>query len=80
VYPPYPIPVQTLDLSNGFDGKALKKMSGRFITDKTIEITQNNHQVFVEDDVTTPKVLLFTNTKKGTPFVLKALSEHFEVS
>jgi len=28
--------------------------------------------------VATPKVLLFTNAKKGTPFVYKALSQNFE--
>jgi len=55
-------------------------MAGKFYTDRSIEITQNNHSTFVEEDVGTPKVLLFTNAKKGTPFVYKALSQNFEVS
>lgn len=32
----------------------------------------------MEEDVATPKVLLFTNAKKGTPFVYRALSQNFE--
>jgi len=55
----------------------LKKAAGRFYTDKSIEITGNNHSTFVEEDVATPKVLLFTNAQKGTPFVYKALSQNF---
>lgn len=53
-------------------------MGGRFYTDRSIEITQNNHKTFIEEDEGTPKVLLFTNAKKGTPFVYKALSSNFE--
>lgn len=55
-------------------------MSGRFYSDKSIEINGKNHQTFISEDVQTPKVLLFTNAKKGTPFVYKALSQNFEVS
>jgi hypothetical protein len=39
-----------------------------------------NHKTFVEEDISTPKVILFTKAAKGTPFVYKALSQHFEVS
>jgi hypothetical protein len=39
-----------------------------------------NHKTFVEEDISTPKVILFTKSPKGTPFVFKALSQHFEVS
>ena len=63
-----------LDLSSGFDASKLKKTAGRFYTDKSIEINGKNHDTFVKEDVATPKVLLFTNSKKGTPFVYKALS------
>lgn len=80
VYPMFPIPTQDLDLSKKFEVKALKKAAGRFINDRSIEITGKNHQTFVTEDIGTPKVLLFTNTKKGTPFVYKALSQAFEVS
>lgn len=65
-------------MSAPLDGKSLKNKAGKFITDRSIEITSNNHKTFVEEDPQTPKVLLFTNSKKGTPFVLKALSQSFE--
>jgi hypothetical protein len=55
-------------------------VAGRFYEDKSIEITSNNHKTFVEEDIGTPKVLLFTNAKKGTPFLYKALSFNFQVS
>ena len=81
IYPPFPAPTQDLELKdNKFEALDLKKKAARFITDKSIEITANNHKTFIEDNVQTPKVLLFTNSKKGTPFVYKALSQHFEVS
>lgn len=66
-----------MDMEKPFDQKNLKKIAGRFISDKTIEITQNNHKTFVEENTQTPKVFLFTNSKKGTPFMYKALSQHF---
>lgn len=79
VYPPFPAPVFDLDLSGDqFDTKKLKMQAGRFYQDKSIEITSNNHKTFVEEDPGVPKVLLFTNAKKGTPFVYKALSYNFE--
>lgn len=78
VYPQFPAPTQDLDMEKPFEQKNLKKLAGRFISDKTIEITQNNHKTFVEENVQTPKVLLFTNSKKGTPFMFRALSQHFE--
>lgn len=75
VYPTFPAPTFDIDLSgDNFDTKKLKQQAGRFYSDKSIEITSNNHKTFVEEDVATPKVLLFTNSKKGTPFVYKALS------
>lgn len=78
IYPTFPAPTFDLDLSGqNFDVKVLKKQAGRFYSDKSIEITSNNHKTFVEEDVTVPKVLLFTN-KKGTPFLYKALSQNFE--
>jgi hypothetical protein len=55
-------------------------VAGRFYEDKSIEITSNNHKTFIEEDPGTPKVLLFTNAKKGTPFLYKALSFNFQVS
>lgn len=74
VYPPFPIPAFDLELGDKFDAKKLKKAAGKFYQDKSIEITANNHKTFVEEDAGIPKVLLFTNAKKGTPFVFKALS------
>lgn len=79
IYPTFPAPTLDLDLSSGFEVTKLKKAAGRFYSDRSIEITANNHDVFVKEDPGTPKVLLFT-TAKGTPFVYKALSQNFEVS
>jgi len=78
MYPPFPVPVSDLDLTNGFESINLKKKMAKHISDKSIEITNNNVKTFVGEDVSVPKVLLFTNSKKGTPFVFKALSHHFE--
>lgn len=75
VYPPFPIPTSDIDTSKKFDAKTLRMKAGQYIKDYSIEITQNNHKTFVQEDVSVPKVLLFTNSKKGTPFVFKALSE-----
>ena len=80
IYPTFPMPTQDMDLSKGFELKNLKKFAGRFYQDKSIAITGKNHKAFISEDVGTPKVLLFTNAKKGTPFVYKALSQNFEVS
>ena len=78
MYPPFPMPTQDIDLSQPLEGKTLRNKAGKFIQDRSIDITSNNHKTFVEEDPQTPKVLLFTNAKKGTPFVLKALSQSFE--
>lgn len=56
----------------------MKKAAGKFYQDKSIEINSNNHKTFVEEDTAIPKVLLFTNAQKGTPFIFKALSSNFE--
>lgn len=80
IYPQFPVPIQDFEVADSLDKNALKKRAGKFIQDKSIEITNNNHQTFVDEDPGTPKVILFTNSKKGTPFVYRALSQHFEVS
>ena len=67
-------------MTKKFEEKDLRKKVARFISDKSVEITQMNHKTFVEEDISTPKVILFTKSAKGTPFVYKALSQHFEVS
>jgi len=78
VYPPFPIPAFDVETGDKFDTSKLKKAAGKFYSDKSIEITANNHMTFVEEDVGVPKVILFTSAKKGTPFVYKALSQNFE--
>lgn len=78
VYPSFPVPAFDLEMADKFDAKKLKKAAGKFYQDKSIEISSNNHKTFVEEDAGIPKVLLFTNAKKGTPFVYKALSSNFE--
>ena len=80
VYPPFPAPAFDVPVGETLDAKVLRGKAGRFINDRSIEISNNNHKTFVTEDVATPKVLLFTNAKKGTPFVFKALSYSFEVS
>ena len=80
VYPPFPIPTFDVEVDDKFDSGKLKKAAGKFYKDKSIEITSNNHLTFVEENIGTPKVLLFTTSKKGTPFIYKALSQNFEVS
>jgi hypothetical protein len=66
--------VQEFEIGEKFEQSKLKQIAGKFYTDRSIEITQNNHATFIEEDVGTPKILLFTNAKKGTPFIYKALS------
>lgn len=78
IYPPYPAPVFDAEVNDKLDGKQLRVKAGRFISDRSIEITHNNHKAFVNEDIATPKVILFTNAKKGTPFIFKALSQEFE--
>jgi len=77
MYPPFPVPAGDLDISQGFEANKLKKKMARHITDKSIVITSNNIKTFIDEEPGTPKVLLFTNAKKGTPFMYKALSQHF---
>jgi hypothetical protein len=57
-YPPFPAPVS--DSTNGFDAKAVKRNAGKWVTDRSIEINNNNHATFIGEDVSIPKVLLFT--------------------
>lgn len=78
LYPQFPAPTQDFKIDGQFDPLALKKTASRFYVDKSIEITSNNHQTFIEEDPGRPKVLMFTKAKKGTPFVIKALSSNFE--
>jgi len=52
----------------------------RFIGNRAIEITSNNHDTFMQDEPSKPKVLLFTDKETGVPIVYKALSTHFDVS
>lgn len=78
VYPPFPAPTQDYE-EDTLDIDKLKKMAGRFITSRTVEITANNHETFIDDNPGKPKILLFTD-KKGVPLIYKALSTHFDVS
>jgi thioredoxin-like negative regulator of GroEL len=78
IYPPFPAPAFDVEINDKFDSKVIRARAGRFINDRSIEITHNNHKAFVNEDIATPKVMLFTNSKKGTPFIYKALSQQFE--
>lgn len=76
VYPAFPAPTQDYEEPT-LDVEKLKKLAGRFITSRVVEINQNNHETFINENPGTPKVLLFTD-KKGTPLIYKALSSHFD--
>ena len=78
VYPPFPAPVFDVEVNDKFETKMLRNKAGRFINDRSIEITHSNHKAFVNEDIATPKVILFSNAKKGTPFIYKALSAQLE--
>lgn len=78
VYPPFPVPVQDLPAEQNHDFGKLKSLATRHFQARTVDITQNNHQTFIEDQPGKPKVLLFTKAK-GVPLIYKALSSHFEV-
>jgi len=63
--------------SEGLDTDKLKKLAFRHIGDRTIQINEQNHDVFREDNPGKPKILLFTESKK-TPIIFRALSEYFD--
>ena len=77
IYPQFPAPTVDYD-QDQFDADKLKKAVYKFIGNRAIEINSSNHQTFVDDQPSKPKVLLFTN-KKGIPVIFKALSTHFDV-
>jgi hypothetical protein len=77
VYPPFPVPVQTYE-GDALDIAKLKKMATKHIGNRAIDINQSNHETFIEDDISTPKILLFTDKEKGYPLTFRALSVHFD--
>ena len=80
VYPPSPIPhIDIIDTEKEVDTDKLKKTAFRFIGNRAIDITQANHDVFKTDNISKPKVLLFTDKTKA-PIVFRALSTYFDVS
>jgi hypothetical protein len=81
VYPPSPIPSQDYAPEGEIDTDKLKKMAYRYITNKAIDITSDNHDAWKSANVGTPKIILFTESKgKKPPVVYQALSSHFDVS
>ena len=76
VYPAFPAPTQDYE-EDTIDFEKIKKLALKFVTSRVIDITQNNHETFVNENPGKPKVLLFTD-KKGTPAIYKALSSHFD--
>lgn len=80
VYPEMPIPVlDYVDTENELDTDKLRKMAYKWVGNRVIEITSNNHDTFKNDNPGKPKMLLFSE-KKGTPIVYRALSTYFDVS
>lgn len=76
IYPPFPAPTQDYE-EDAIDFDKLKKLALKFVVSRVIDITQNNHETFINENPGKPKVLLFTD-KKGTPAIYKALSSHFD--
>jgi thioredoxin-like negative regulator of GroEL len=76
VFPPLPAPVFVYE--GNVETSALVLYMGKFMNNKSIDINNNNHDNFVNDDVHLPKCFLFTD-KKGVPLIYKALSVTFDV-
>lgn len=76
IYPAYPAPTQDYE-EDTIDFDKIKKLALRFVTSRVIEISQNNHETFINENPGKPKVLLFSD-KKGIPAIYKALSSHFD--
>ena len=81
VFPPSPIPALNLEPEEGstLDTDKLKKMTFKYIGNRVVDITLANHDVFKGDNLSTPKVILFTESKKA-PIIFRALSTYFDVS
>eukprot|EP01015_Nassula_variabilis_P007141 TRINITY_DN1542_c0_g1_i6.p1 TRINITY_DN1542_c0_g1~~TRINITY_DN1542_c0_g1_i6.p1 ORF type:complete len:314 (-),score=74.97 TRINITY_DN1542_c0_g1_i6:56-997(-) len=75
VYPPLPIPY--FDLEGEPTTQELTKSASRYVQSNVIEVNSANHDTFISDKPSVPKVLLFTE-KKGTPLLFRALSVSFE--
>lgn len=71
------MPVSTVDTQSGLDMDKLKKVAYKHIGSRVVEITDNNYEIFRNDNPGKPKLILFTD-KKSTPVVFKALSTHFD--
>ena len=76
IYPAFPAPTQDYE-EETIDFEKLKKQALKFVTSRVIDITQNNHETFINENPGKPKVLLFSD-KKGTPAIYRALSSHFD--
>jgi hypothetical protein len=78
VYPEVPIPHVDYRPEE-LDTDVLKKKAYKFIGNRSIEITSNNFETYVSDNVGKPKMLLI-HEKEKTPIVYRSLSTHFDVS
>lgn len=76
VYPSYPAPTEDYE-EDTIDFDKIKKMAGKWIGSRVVEVNSNNFETFMSDNPGKPRVLLFTD-KKGTPLIFKALSTHFD--
>jgi hypothetical protein len=76
-YPPFPAPER--DFENDYTEKALSSFLARFVPLRNIlEITFDGIDAFVKDKPSVPKVVLFTDKKKGVPTLFKALANNLE--
>lgn len=76
IYPPLPAPIMK------YEGKIsvnhIVSYLGKFVGNKSIELTNNNIDTFLSEHANLPKIILFTD-KKNVPLLFKRLSVHFDV-
>jgi hypothetical protein len=76
-YPPFPTPA--LEFEGDYTEKALNGFLARFVPLRSvIELNTENHDAFIRDKPSVPKVILFTNKAKGIPVLFKAVSNNLE--
>lgn len=77
VYPPLPAPKMKYD--GKLNTKHILGYLGSFISNKAVELNNNNFDEWYNSRPNIPKIILFSN-KKNIPIIFKRLSLHFDVS
>ena len=76
VYPPLPAPIMVYE--GKVEAPAMVSYLGKFISNKSEELNNNNIDIFVSKNPNLPKCILFTD-KTGVPLIFKSLSSIFDV-